>query len=102
MALTKVFSRTEAMDEEFAYRAASWFAVASCPTRLRMLDVLFRHPDGALIARDLQGPVEVSQATIAHHVRKLCGSGLIEKGAQGQLSLTRDGRIFVASLQIIA
>ncbi len=56
---------------------ASALRVVADPTRLRILALLHRH--GPLLVTELVPDLNLSQATVSHHVKALTAAGLIRE-----------------------
>ncbi|WP_199424918.1 ArsR/SmtB family transcription factor [Actinotalea solisilvae] len=72
-----------ALTEAEAAELARRFAALSDPVRLRLLNLLATHPDGAVCACDLVEPVGKSQPTVSHHLRILREAGLVISEKRG-------------------
>ncbi len=60
-----------------ATELARRFAALGDPVRLRLLNLLATHPDGAACACDLVEPLGKSQPTVSHHLKTLREAGLV-------------------------
>ena len=53
------------------------------PARLRLLSLLAAAPNGECCGCDLTGPLDLSQPTVSHHLKKLAEAGLITGERRG-------------------
>lgn len=53
------------------------------PQRLRLLSLLMAAPAGEACTCDLTGPLDLSQPTVSHHLKKLHEAGLVHAERRG-------------------
>lgn len=63
---------------------AATFAALGDPVRVRIMSMLAAAPDGAACGCDLEGPLELSQPTVSHHLKILREAGLVEGTKEGR------------------
>lgn len=79
---TSIFDGVLASDD--AVDLAATFAALGDPVRLRIVSMLAASENGAACGCDLEGPLELSQPTVSHHLKILREAGLIEGDRQGR------------------
>ena len=67
-----------------AQELATALKVLADPVRLRLLGLIRSAPDGRAVTRDLVEPLEVSQPTVSHHLKKLEDAGLVIVRQEGR------------------
>lgn len=60
---------------------AARLKVLGDPTRVRIVQILAAN--GSVCACDLEGPLELSQPTVSHHLRQLVEAGLVAREKRG-------------------
>ncbi len=53
------------------------------PARLRLLSLVMAAPHGEACTCELTGPLELSQPTVSHHLKKLAEAGLVTGERRG-------------------
>jgi len=71
------------LQEEDAARLAQVLKAVADPTRLRLLSIIRRQPDGEACVCDLTGPVRLSQPTVSHHLKILVDAGILHREKRG-------------------
>lgn len=72
---------------------AAVLRVLADPARLRILNLIANHPQGAVCQAHFTGPLRLSQPTGSHHLRVLHEAGLLhrqQRGSWGYYSLEPD------------
>ena len=85
-----------------AEAVARTFKALGDPTRVRILSIVASHADQEACVCDLQEPLELSQPTVSHHLKKLTEAGLVQREQRGRwayFSLQRDA---VEKLAVVA
>ncbi|MDH3189701.1 MAG: metalloregulator ArsR/SmtB family transcription factor [Acidimicrobiia bacterium] len=72
------------IDRNAAGYMAVMFAALGDPVRLRIVSMLSAAPEGSACGCDLEGPLDLAQPTISHHLKVLREAGLIEGTRQGR------------------
>jgi ArsR family transcriptional regulator len=72
------------LDAEEAATVARAFAALGDPTRLQILSMLAASSDGEVCVCEFVGPLGKSQPTVSHHLKILCGAGLVEGERRGK------------------
>lgn len=72
------------VDETKARAMAPVLAALADPVRLRIVSMLMAAPDGSVCGCDLEGPLELSQPTVSHHLKVLREAGLVEGERRGR------------------
>jgi ArsR family transcriptional regulator len=80
------------LDEEEAVATAELFRALADPARVRIVNVLATSGEPVCVC-ELIEPLELSQPTVSHHLKKLVDAGLLEREQRGKwayFSLKRD------------
>ena len=80
------------LDEQKALATAELFRALGDPARVRIVNVLAT-TDEPVCACELIEPLDLSQPTVSHHLKKLLDAGLLEREQRGRwayFSLKRD------------
>jgi ArsR family transcriptional regulator len=80
------------LDEEEALATAELFRALADPARVRIVNVLATSGEPVCVC-ELIEPLELSQPTVSHHLKKLVDAGLLEREQRGKwayFSLKRD------------
>ena len=80
------------LDEEEALATAELFRALADPARVRIVNVLATTGEPVCVC-ELIEPLELSQPTVSHHLKKLLDAGLLEREQRGRwayFSLKRD------------
>jgi ArsR family transcriptional regulator len=80
------------LDEEEAIATAELFRALADPARVRIVNVLATTGEPVCVC-ELIEPLELSQPTVSHHLKKLLDAGLVEREQRGRwayFSLKRD------------
>jgi len=80
------------LDEEEAIATAELFRALANPARVRIVNVLATTGEPVCVC-ELIEPLELSQPTVSHHLKKLLDAGLVEREQRGRwayFSLKRD------------
>jgi ArsR family transcriptional regulator len=80
------------LDEEEALATAEVFRALADPARVRIVNVLATTGEPVCVC-ELIEPLELSQPTVSHHLKKLLDAGLLEReqcGKWAYFSLKRD------------
>lgn len=72
------------IDRNAAGDMAAMFAALGDPVRLRIVSMLSAAPEGSACGCDLEGPLDLAQPTVSHHLKVLREAGLIEGTRQGR------------------
>ena len=70
-------------DDEGSATAELFKALAD-PARVRILNILATTAGEPVCVCNLTGPLELSQPTVSHHMRKLLDAGLVEREQRGK------------------
>jgi ArsR family transcriptional regulator, arsenate/arsenite/antimonite-responsive transcriptional repressor len=70
---------SDAVAAEMAFR----LRVLSHPVRIKLLSMLFAHPDGEECGRVLASATGLPETTISHHLRQLRSAGFVESRRRG-------------------
>ncbi len=73
----------EPLSDAAATELAGAFKALADPARLRLLSLILAHEDGEACVCDLNGPIDLSQPTISHHLKILADAGLVEREKRG-------------------
>ena len=65
------------LSSEQAGQLAGRLKALADPTRLRLLSLMLANPGLEACTCDLTGPLELTQPTVTHHLRKLADAGLV-------------------------
>ena len=90
------------LSHEEAEATAGLFKALGDPARVRIVNILATTDGDPVCVCDLIAPLELSQPTVSHHLKKLLDAGLIEREQRGRwayFSLNRDA---VAKLAAVA
>jgi ArsR family transcriptional regulator, arsenate/arsenite/antimonite-responsive transcriptional repressor len=90
-----------ALDEQEARATAELFKALGDPARVRIVNLLAT-AGGPVCACDLYAPLDLSQPTVSHHLKKLTEAGLLQREQRGKwayFSLQRDA---VEKLAVVA
>ena len=80
------------LDEQEALATAELFRALGDPARVRIVNVLATTDEPVCVC-ELIEPLELSQPTVSHHLKKLLDAGLLEREQRGRwayFSLKRD------------
>ncbi len=72
------------LDVDEAADLARAFAALSDPVRLRLLSILAAAPAGEVCVCDFVGPLDKSQPTVSHHLKRLGEVGLVHGERRGR------------------
>ena len=89
------------LDEQEALATAELFRALGDPARVRIVNVLATTSEPVCVC-ELIEPLELSQPTVSHHLKKLLDAGLLEREQRGRwayFSLKRDA---VEKLAVVA
>lgn len=75
---------TDWIDLDAATDLAARLAAVADPTRLQVLSIISRAPDGEVCACDFVAPLGKSQPTISHHLKVLSEAGIVEGDRRGR------------------
>ena len=81
------------LSDDEANATAELFKALGDPARVRILNILATTAGEPVCVCNLTGPLELSQPTVSHHVRKLLDAGLVQREQRGKwayFSLKRD------------
>ena len=81
------------LSDDEANATAELFKALADPARVRILNILATSAGEPVCVCHLTGPLELSQPTVSHHMRKLLDAGLVEREQRGKwafFSLNRD------------
>lgn len=81
------------LSDDEANATAELFKALGDPARVRILNILATTAGEPVCVCNLTGPLELSQPTVSHHMRKLLDAGLVEREQRGKwayFSLKRD------------
>ncbi|MGD2060749.1 MAG: metalloregulator ArsR/SmtB family transcription factor [Acidimicrobiia bacterium] len=73
-----------AIDRSRAEAMAPVLAALADPVRLRIVSMLLAAPEGSACGCDLEGPLELSQPTVSHHLKVLREAGLVAGERRGR------------------
>ena len=79
-------------------QAAEGFSAAGSSARLEVLKALVRAGDQGLSVGEIQQKLDSPASTVAHHLRTLAESGLIEQAKEGRTVVNRARFDFIAEL----
>ena len=65
-----------------AEATAQLFAALADPHRVRIVNVLATSPDPVCVC-EFTGPLNLSQSTVSHHLKKLLAAGLLDREQRG-------------------
>lgn len=68
---------------EEAEGTAALFRALGDPARVRIVNMLARTGEPVCVC-DLQAPLELSQPTVSHHLKKLADAGLLDREQRGR------------------
>lgn len=92
MAAVPVPLVSPALSDEEALATAALFRVLADPARVRIVNLLATRRDPACVCH-LVDELDLAQATVSHHVKKLVDAGLVVREERGKWSyLSLDGR----------
>jgi ArsR family transcriptional regulator len=74
---------SEPLSREQAEQIAPLLKALADPVRLRLMSLVASHPGGEACVCDLNGPFDLSQPTISHHLKVLHDSGLLDREKRG-------------------
>ena len=83
---------TPALSDEQAIETARVFKALADPHRVKIVNLLATSPDPVCVC-EFTGPLQLSQPTVSHHLKKLVDAGLLEREQRGiwaYFSLRRD------------
>jgi ArsR family transcriptional regulator len=72
-----------ALSDEEAEATAALFRALGDPARVRIVNLLARSGE-PVCACELQPPLELSQPTVSHHLKKLADAGLVDREQRGK------------------
>src|SRR5436305_5453858 len=72
----------DALSEREAEAAAQLFKALGDPARVRILNLLATSGEPVCVC-NLTGPLELSQPTVSHHLKKLTDAGLLHREQRG-------------------
>jgi ArsR family transcriptional regulator len=81
-----------ALSHEQAIQTARVFKALADPHRVKIVNLLATSPDPVCVC-EFTGPLQLSQPTVSHHLKKLVAAGLLEREQRGTwayYSLRRD------------
>ena len=90
------------LSDDEANATAELFKALADPARVRILNILATSGGEPVCVCHLIEPLELSQPTVSHHMRKLLDAGLVEREQRGKwayFSLRRDA---VEKLAVVA
>jgi ArsR family transcriptional regulator, arsenate/arsenite/antimonite-responsive transcriptional repressor len=67
-----------------AAATADLFRALADPARVRIVNLLATAGGGEVCICDLVGPLELSQPTVSHHMKKLADAGLVVREQRGK------------------
>jgi ArsR family transcriptional regulator, arsenate/arsenite/antimonite-responsive transcriptional repressor len=73
----------EPLSQAQAEQIAPQLKALADPVRLRLLSLIASHEGGEACVCDLNGPFDLSQPTISHHLKVLHGAGLLDREKRG-------------------
>ena len=68
---------------EDAQKVADRLAALADPARIAIVSILAGRPDHSLTTRELAPMVDLGEATVSHHLKRLAESGLVTKRRDG-------------------
>ena len=74
---------TSRLGREEAEELAAALKVLADPARLRLLSHIASQPDGEACVCTLNGPLDLRQPTVSHHLKVLYEAGLIDRERRG-------------------
>lgn len=86
--------RAPTLSDEEAHATAALFKALADPHRVRIVNLLAVQDDAVCVC-DLTGPLDLSQPTVSHHLKKLLDAGLLrreQRGTWAYYSLEPDAR----------
>ena len=72
------------LSDEEATATAELFKALADPARVRILNILATSGGEPVCVCHLIAPLELSQPTVSHHMRKLLDAGLVEREQRGK------------------
>ncbi len=72
-----------ALNREEAEQLAATFKAVADPARLLVLSFIASQPSGEACVCHFQGPLNLSQPTVSHHLKLLFDAGLLERERRG-------------------
>jgi ArsR family transcriptional regulator, arsenate/arsenite/antimonite-responsive transcriptional repressor len=81
-----------ALSDEQAIETARVFKALADPHRVKIINLLATSPDPVCVC-EFTGPLQLSQPTVSHHLKKLLDAGLLDREQRGTwayYSLRRD------------
>jgi ArsR family transcriptional regulator len=81
-----------ALSDEQAEATARVFKALADPHRVKIVNLLATSPDPVCVC-EFTGPLQLSQPTVSHHLKKLVAAGLLDREQRGTwayYSLRRD------------
>jgi ArsR family transcriptional regulator, arsenate/arsenite/antimonite-responsive transcriptional repressor len=81
-----------ALSDEQAIDTARVFKALADPHRVKIVNLLATSPEPVCVC-ELTGPLQLSQPTVSHHLKKLVAAGLLareQRGTWAYYSLRRD------------
>jgi ArsR family transcriptional regulator len=72
-----------ALSDDEAEATAALFRALGDPARVRIVNLLARSGE-PVCACELQPPLELSQPTVSHHLKKLTDAGLVDREQRGK------------------
>jgi ArsR family transcriptional regulator len=89
------------LDEEEALATAELFKALADPARVRIVNLLATSSE-PVCACELYEPLELSQPTVSHHLKKLTDAGLLEREQRGKWAYFSLEREAVEKLAVVA
>jgi ArsR family transcriptional regulator, arsenate/arsenite/antimonite-responsive transcriptional repressor len=73
---------TPSLSDDQAEATARVFKALADPHRVQIINLLATSPDPVCVC-EFTGPLELSQPTVSHHLKKLVQAGLLEREQRG-------------------
>ena len=90
------------LSDDEANATAELFKALGDPARVRILNILATTAGEPVCVCNLTGPLELSQPTVSHHVRKLLDAGLVQREQRGKWAYFSRKRDAVETLAAVA
>lgn len=74
---------SQPLDRDTADDLARLLKAVADPARLQLLALITSSPNQEACACDLQGPLDLSQPTVSHHLKILTAAGLVRRDQRG-------------------
>jgi ArsR family transcriptional regulator len=92
---------TAALTDDEALATAELFRALGDPARVRIVN-LIATAGGPVCACDFNGPLDLAQPTVSHHLKKLTDAGLLEREQRGKWAYFSLNRHAVEKLAAVA